>query len=241
MYQIYCLNYNNEVRKNKMEKIFNELGLDCFFYGGVDFSDERISKYDDIIHSHTKKVWSCMYGHIDMIYKFYYNTDKEIGIFCEDDIYIHKDFKNHINNIIIDFNELKIDILLLGYLLPFKLEPSIHYWGFDKKNVNNIENNMYNYYSYPNDVWGTQMYMLNRKYAKYILDKYSNDYAMSTLTNSELTPFSADWIITKDGNKALIQPMLAVEDNKINYEHDGQMNFHTKCHQINLTDDFIVF
>ena len=95
MYQIYCLNYNNETRRIKMEKIFNELGMDCFFYNGVDFSDERINKYNNIISDHTKKCWSCMYGHLDMIHKFYYNTDKEIGIFCEDDIYIHKDFKKH--------------------------------------------------------------------------------------------------------------------------------------------------
>ena len=240
MYQIYCLNYNNETRRIKMEKIFNELGMDCFFYNGVDFSDERINKYNNIICDHTKKCWSCMYGHLDMIHKFYYNTDKEIGIFCEDDIYIHKDFKKHINDIINNFNELKIDVLLLGYLLPFKLDPSIQYWGFDKKNLN-IDNNSFQYYNYPNDVWGTQMYMLNRTYAKYLLDKYSNDYAILTTKNSELTSFSADWSITKDGNRALIQPMLAVEDNKITYDHHGQMDFHARCHQINFTDDFIVF
>ena len=48
---------------------------------------------------------------------------------------------------------------------------------------------------------------------------------------NNLTPFSADWIITKDTvNRAIIYPMLALEDGKSKYSHEGQQNFHDRCH-----------
>lgn len=241
MYKVYCLNYKNETRKNKMEKIFNQLGMDCFFYDGVDFSDERISKHNFI--DHTKKVWSYTFGHFDMIHKFYYNSDYEFGIFCEDDILIHKDFKNNINNIINNFVELKLDVLLLGYLLPFKLDNSVNYYDFHKKETNDQMNNKYIYYDYNNNLWGAQMYMLSRKQAKYLLDKYGNDsgYADSTLNNPNLTPFSSDWTITKEGNKAIIYPMIALEDNTTNYQDDGQNYIHQGTYNNHINDEFIVF
>ena len=88
----------------------------------------------------------------------------------------------------------------------------------------------YRYYEY-GDVWGTQMYMLSREQAVRILIKYGDDYADRFLANpAGYTPFSADWSITKEGRRALIYPMLAIEDGLSEYDDYGQKVFHQMSH-----------
>ena len=72
------------------------------------------------------------------------------------------------------------------------------------------------------------MYILNRKHAKYLIDKYYKNYA------DENSDFIADIIITKDGNRALISPVLAVEE-KIN-----QNNHHKRCHKIHYDEQIFI-
>ena len=60
-----------------------------------------------------------------MIKDFYFNTKFEYAIFCEDDVYIHKDLKNNISKIINDFKENKLDILLLSL---FNFKSSFKLW-----------------------------------------------------------------------------------------------------------------
>jgi GR25 family glycosyltransferase involved in LPS biosynthesis len=205
-------------------------------YSGVGLDDTRIKNID---HNY-KRVFSCMYGHLDMIYKFYYDTDKEYGVFCEDDIYIHNSFNTILMDILEEVNIMKLDILLLGYLIPYNIESSYYEQTFARKErLNNI--NMNNkYYTYPNDLWGTQMYLLTRVYAKYVLDSFSQEYAEKTLIDAALTPFSADWTITKNGNRALLYPMLAVEDGKYKSGDYWQDKFHKDCHLANFNANYIL-
>lgn len=211
-YQVYCLSFNNPERRENMIKRFNHVNINCIFNSGVSMDDDRMAP--------GKGGNSCMYGHLDMITDFY-NSDKEIGIFCEDDICIHKDLSIILPEVIEDFKIMSLDIILLGYLLPYKIS-----------NPNSICNTTkYNYYNYDDELWGTQMYMLSKSYAKYIIDTYSTNYAESSIINTNLIPFSADWTITKDTlNRAIIYPMLALEDGKKIYNHEGQQNFHDRCH-----------
>jgi hypothetical protein len=227
-YKIFCLSYNNLERKKLMQSKFEQLELNFVFYDGVNLNDNRI-------HPESyKKCWSCMYGHLDMIKMFYNDTELDYGIFCEDDIYIHKDLKKFVPQIIKDFKHLNLDILLLGYLVPFQIK--YYYNGFHLKN-NYMEYKDLHYHNFTDDVWGTQMYMLSKKHAQTILEKYdeSSGYALKTLTDHTLTPFSADWTITKDGNRALITPCLAVEDGKdcmkqYNNSYE-QYIFHKNCYE----------
>jgi len=53
-------------------------------------------------------------------------------------------------------------------------------------------------------------------------------------------PFSADWTITKDGNRALIFPMLAVEDGKTRNCDSGQDIFHQSCHLYNYNPETFI-
>jgi GR25 family glycosyltransferase involved in LPS biosynthesis len=211
----YCLSVNNEKRKKDMVEKCNILNIPMEFYEGVYFDDIRIKNRN--MDENKKKTWSCAYGHFDMIKKFYYDTDKKYGIFCEEEI---------LNN----FDKLKLDILLLGYLISFKIDNSSYFKEVYKNNDNA-------YYTYPSDLWGTQMYMLSRNHAKYLLDVFSNNYADLTLMDSKITPFSADWLITKVGNKALLYPMMVIEDGKTTYTDNSQNNFHNNCHKFNYIEN----
>ena len=82
----YCLSYKNEERKTALANRFSQLNINVEFYDGVEFSDPRLS-VPLINHYGLKKSWSYTYGHFDMIHKFVNETDKEYGVFCEDDIF----------------------------------------------------------------------------------------------------------------------------------------------------------
>ena len=227
-----CLNYKNDERKKQMEERFKNLNINCHFYQGVSFEDERLKNAGN-----SGRIISCMYGHLDMICNFYYKTDKEYGIFCEDDIFIDKLLNIKLQDIINDVSIMNLDILLLGYLIPYKIEET--YIDFRIKHNFIDKPYSYKYHNYPNDLWGSQMYLLTRKYAKYLLDTYYTDYYEKSLLDPTLTSFSADWIITKNGNRALIYPMVAVENGEYMSGHCGQDNFHKDCFNANITDNFI--
>lgn len=236
-YKIYCLSYNNPERKQSMKTRFEKLKANYIFYDGVNFTDPRIHKES------YKQCWSCMYGHLDMIKLFYNDPNTNFGVFCEDDIFIHKDFCELMPKIIKDFKYLDLHVLLLGYLIGFRIEK--HYQNFSLKN-NNLNSDNYNYLNFPNDIWGTQMYMLSKENAGKILEKYDSpsNYAIRTLVDKSMTPFSADWTITKDGNRALIYPCIAVENGDINISHYAdcydQYNFHKICHEINYDPNIFI-
>jgi len=235
VFKIYCLSFNNQERKISMKQKFKDLDVNYTFYDGVDFTDPRITT--DLY----KKCWSCMYGHLDMIKMFYDDPNVEYGIFCEDDIYIHKDFNTFMPDVIKDFKNMNLDVLLLGYLVTFKIDPCYHGFSVKKSNDKNLT-----YHDFTNDVWGTQMYMLSKINAKRLLDKYGeeSDYAPKSLHDPSMTPFSADWTITKDGNRALITPCLAVENGKVEVAHFGgsyeQYFFHKKCHEVQYDPDIFI-
>jgi len=229
----YCLSYKNPERKEAMENRFEKLGINIFIYPGVEFEDERIVGRK--IQEQTKRTWSFTYGHFDNIREFYFNSDKKYGIFCEDDIFIRKDFIEHLPQIIKNIEKMKLDMLLLGYLFKEKIEHNNE--GFYLKEPDSTEEHPFSYYNYPNSVWGAQMYMLTREQAGILVEKYSPPYADFSLENKTLTSFNADWTFTKDGNRALIYPMMAIEDGKTIYEDGGQHNFHIDCHKINYVKD----
>jgi GR25 family glycosyltransferase involved in LPS biosynthesis len=235
-YDVYCLSLNNEERKQNMKRRFDQIGIDCKVYEGVTFENLRI--YDKNIDDKTKRVWSCMYGHLDMINEFYYNSEKEYGIFCEDDLYIHKSFKELLPKIILDFKILKLDVLLLSYLLPIKPE---HYPDTFPIKYGSVTKIPFTFHEYPEDTWGAQMYMMNKSYAKYLLDKYYHNYADSTISNPDLIPFSSDWIITKDTKqRALLSPLLAVEDGNFHYSDKSQAKFHADCYHIHFDTNIFI-
>ena len=138
----------------------------------------------------------------------------------EKPIAIEFDLKDIIEN----FNKLDLDILLLGYLLPVKM----HNNYFKVKKMTG-----YNYHDYPNDLWGSQMYLINRRYANFLLTKYTIEFAINNLDK----PYSPDWTITKNCNRAIIYPMLALEEGDNKSNNISQNDFHRKCFENNYDPD----
>jgi len=151
-----------------MNERFNKLDIECIFYSGVNHKDNRV-KY--AINSYNKRQMSITYGHLDIINDFYKNSDKKYAIICEDDIMIHKNIKELLRKIVIDFDIMGLDMLLLGYLLPYKIDNNNIKFNYFLKIPINL-NSLYNYHIYPEYYSGTQMYMITKKYAKYILQNY---------------------------------------------------------------------
>ena len=81
------------------------------------------------------------------------------------------------------------------------------------------------------------MHMLSRTSARRLLDKYTQSYAKATLTDSSLTPFSPDWTLTKDGSRALVYPMLALEEGAVATSDAGQIDYHRRCFETNYEPD----
>ena len=212
---------------------FTTLDIDPVFIKEVELTDTRVSKYE--VNNDIKRTWCVMIQHLDCIRDFYNNTNEKYCIVCEDDIHISKNFCKDLPNIIKNFDNLNLDVLMLGYLLSYKIQnDSInhkHYFPIIKKNNNHI------YHKYPDDIWGTQMYLITRKYAKLLLDKFTIEFAFNNIGNINYNP---DWIITKNGNRALIVPMVAVEEGINISDCYNQNIFHKKCYEINYDKNLYI-
>ena len=217
-YDIYCLSFNNPTRRTAMEYRFNQLGVKVCISEGVSVDDEKIRGRN--MSDNEQKAWSIAYGHLSMMKEFYFNSNKPYGIFCEDDIYIRKDFLTQLPHCIVNFEERGLDTLLLGYLTCWDVSryPKVS------------DEHPFSYSPYDDNIWGTQMYMLSRNQAWYLINKYSPPYADLSRVNNDMKPFSADWVFTKEGNRALIYPPLVIEDGKTKYKDEGQQIFHDRCH-----------
>jgi len=221
---LYCLTFQNKKRK-EMEKKFENFTCPIHYYSGVSFADHRLK------NSPSPRVWSTIFGHLDMISQFYFFSDREYGIFCEDDILIRQDFIQNLDIILQDFQNFNLDLLLLGYLCD---NPIDTYSNFIP-HPSSTHKTPFQYFSYPDQhTWGTQMYLLSKKQAKTLLDLYgSGEYAQASLKDSNLKPFSADFLLTKNGKRLLIYPLLVIEDGS--QDSDIQFGVHQRCHQFTMS------
>ena len=110
--------------------------------------------------------------------------------------------------------------MFLGYLLPFKI------YDTNTSFCLKARTEKYSYYDYPDDIWGAQMYLISRKHAINLLDRYTIEHAIATI---DTMPFSPDWTLTKFGKKVLIYPMIAVEEGNVKNELYGEIQFHRNC------------
>ena len=248
---IFCLSHNNLKRRDNLTRVFAERGLNAHFYDGVGPDDRRIRGRP--LDLNTRRAWSIMYGHLDMLRLFLVEGTR-FGIFCEDDILIRRDFGDHLPQIVDHFKELKLDVLLLGNLCS---NPNFRYCSnFPERHCHSTldrsalkepsqsalkEPYPFKYYAYDSNpesaVWGTQMYMLHRDQAQFLLQKYANGYSDQTIFDKSLVHFSADWTITKEGEKAIIYPLVAIENYEAEYEDEGQNTCRKKCHHLFYSEE----
>lgn len=186
-----------------------------------------------------------MYGHLDML-RLFLEAGTQFGVFCEDDILVRRDFGQHLPQIVEHFKELELDVLLLGNLCS---NPDFRYFSnFPERLTRPLSESSafstpypFKYYAYNSDpesaVWGTQMYMLHRSQAHFLLQKYANGYSDKTIFDKSLVHFSADWTITKEGTKAIIYPLVAIENYEAEYEDEGQNICRKKCHHLFYSEE----
>lgn len=223
--QFYCLSHNNEIKKRNMENRFQKLGIECKFYSSIKDTDNRLKYARNKIN---KRQWSITYSHLDIIHDFYYHNNNKYAVICEDDILIHNNFKEILKKVINDFNILELDILLLGYILPYKI---------DKYNIDTIYaikhqmhlDTPFKYHEYPDYLSGSHMYMITKKFANYLLNKYY----YNILNGLSDYVFTADKTIIKNGNRALLYPMLAIEDD------NQEDKYHKFCHKIHYNEGYV--
>lgn len=232
----YCINFNDDARRRKMVERFSSHNIKLEFVNPVYTTDERLNVGDENVINQYKRTWSIMLQHLDTIRHFVENTENDYLILCEDDILISKNMTNDLPAIIDNFEELKLDVLLLGYLMHFKLDKNQTHPEFPIIKSAEEADGRYTYYGFPYHLWGSQMYLINRKHAVFLLNKYDINYALADLNR----PYNPDWTLTKDGVRAMIYPMLAVEEGVTKTDHAGQNSFHQLCFETNY-DEQIFF
>ena len=212
---LYVLCYKHKEREKRMRERFRSLGIPARF---KIFESDPPSMDQFEGSKAVKRILSCSLNHILMIRDFYENSDKQFGIFCEDDVHVSKDFKAEIGSICRNFIDLKVAVLMLGYLINFN--PA------ENQGLHTLlKHDRRKYYSYGAEQWGTQCYMLTRTYAKYLLETITMEAVR------EGDNIAADWRITKDWSGALIYPPLFVEENSRICGDVGQDRYHTSCNQ----------
>ena len=229
--EAYVVAYNSPERAAKMTERFQKIVLGLNVHTGVQMDDPRLQFAGEDLSA--KRLASVFYGHLDNIAKFY-ATGKPYGLFCEDDVHLHKDLGKDLPIIMGEFNAMQLDVLLLGYMST----KTIEWWQHGYPLVYDGAPATYRYHRYPQDQWGIHLFMISRSYAKTLLEVYDSEYAARAYANPELTCCNPDWTLSKYTNKrALRYPMLAVEDGKGQYDHLGQGEFHRESHNRNFRED----
>jgi hypothetical protein len=218
----YTFSFRNPERKARMIERFEKEGLNLEFVDPVELSDSRVFPAPN----NHRRTWAIMLNHMDML-KTFLESDAEYGVFCEDDIYIRKNFKSYIPTLIEGYIKYDLEILLIGYLLPYSAAEIKVHSDFKLLDTQLL------FLDYTDNLWGSQMYMFNRVTADKFLRKYSVEYAVMTKINPNIPYFSPDWTLTKEGRKAIVYPMLAVEEGNVVTSHCGQASFHEKCTKFN--------
>jgi GR25 family glycosyltransferase involved in LPS biosynthesis len=227
--EAYVVSYNSPKRAAEMTARFEKIGLKLNVHTGVQMDDPRL-QFSDVLHA--KRLASVFYGHLDNIAEFY-KTGKPYGLFCEDDVHIHKDLGKELPIIMGEFNAMQLDILLLGYMTTNTIE----WWQTGYPLVYDGAPAKYRYHRYPQDQWGIHLFMISRSYAKTLLDVYGPDYASRAHSDPSLVCCNPDWTLSKyTQRRALRYPMMAVEDGKGEYEHYGQGEFHRESHRRNYRE-----
>lgn len=216
-YKVYSFSYNNPERKRAMDERFGKVGLVVNWVEPVLSTDSRIPTSSPNPRNH-----SIMLNHLDMIEEFI-KSDAEFGVFCEDDVYIRRGFNKDIHIAIDGYKRLDLEVMLLGYLTNYKATETHMSGPHYPLEI------PFAFLSVPDDLWGSQMYLLDKNGARRVLEEYGDFSKVKT-------HYNPDWTITKMPKRACIYPMLAVETGSVATDHWGQIAFHRACFETNFKD-----
>lgn len=231
---IYCLNFRNEDKRQRMVQRFRTLGLeihkDVWFVEGVSWDDPSIlPSPSELAQANELGLWNPLgwgawHGHLKMLQQFV-NSGSELGVTMEDDVMISTNLVQELEQVVNDFQNLNLDVLMLGYLVVDKL---------DTQYESILRTPNFNYMRYPMEIFGLQMTLMTRSHAQYVLDNFGPGSEMykSFLSQPGAHHYIPDWIITKYGNRAMVYPMLAIEEHGggRGWPDDGHARFHEWCY-----------
>lgn len=212
---------------------FEILGLRYQFVESLPWDDPSIRPPDGLIESAkllngwNTYAWSAAHGHMAAVQAIADSGD-ELGVIIEDDVHLRLDLPKEMPCIMASFLKMDLDVLLMGYLTH--MPPSAPRWAWPNKGV------QFTYHEYPDDLYGAQMYMISRRYALDLLDRCGpgSGYALRTLADRSIPQFVSDWLITKSTKRrALISPMIGVEEGKTQSAENRYSEYHQRCHDIN--------
>lgn len=195
--EIYCINLkSSEGRRARMERRFKSQNLKYNFIDALTFNSQIIDNYigdakpwySDI--NLWKRDIACYASHLKAIKTFITESTADMALICEDDILLHKNFDDKLREAISlvpkDFN-----LIQLSYMIS---------------NVSAFNNSLSkNVYQITDAVWGAQLYLIKRKYAKIAVERY--DRCITQLER----PLTSEIIIRRSGGY-LVTPPLAIEE-----------------------------
>ena len=176
--------------------------------------------------------YSCLQGHFAAIREFL-SSGLPVGVIFEDDVMIRRSLAQDLQEAAGMFQNQDLDLLRLGYLLHE------HCWANENLNETRLLARSRSFvcqtsgFSTP----GTQMYMINRRYASELTNHYGpgTGAAEHFLANPlSQGGYAADWLITQMGNRANIYPLLAFEEvqsARASRDDPWQEQIHLMCHE----------
>jgi hypothetical protein len=220
---IYCVSApGNESRRDRMRQRMAQVELSCSFLSSplmaADVSVLVAAMGQPEPAGFDPRTAAIMLDHLELIRRFVHETHAAHVIICEDDIYLRRTLKQDLPLIVRQFDARELDVLLLGYLWQWR----------------EVDEPGYRFHDYDGELWGSQMYLLSRRQATYLIETYTLAWALANapawaLGNASARPFSPDWIITKIGRRARLYPMLAVEEGAVYTAHVANAEFHRRC------------
>jgi GR25 family glycosyltransferase involved in LPS biosynthesis len=227
--KIYCINFNDEPRRQKMSHRFSTIGQPVHFTEPVYDTDPRITAIDFATYPHmVARTSAIMLQHLDSLKHFLDTTDPQTAeycIVCEDDVLISRNFVHEYNTVMQAFKHFELDVLLLGCLQYFRLYVGASWYD----HLYDTPDHLLQVFRHPDHLWGSQMYVVSRKWAEHLVEKYTVEYAQE---HPDL-PHNPDWIITKMGHRAMVYPMLAMEEGDTKIGDDSQRDFHRSVFLVN--------
>jgi hypothetical protein len=205
-FRVYGFSYKNPERKQRMDERFGSVGLTIEWV-------ETVEKDDPRCRAEHRRTDAVMHNHLDMI-RCFLQSDNEFGVFCEDDVRIRRDLPAALRIAFDAYRRMGLDVLLAGYLVAY---PIMTYHSGEHNPVEPV----FGFFDYHDQIWGSQMYILDRAGAAKVLEAFADP--------ASVPAFSPDWTITKLGRRAIIYPMLAVEEGSTQTDHRGHQDFHARC------------
>lgn len=227
---VYCLAFSDSERRSRMEARFAAVQVPCYFIEPISEAQIKIeiaalAAQRGLSVPKDFHFWATaiMQGHLKMIRSFVEETSASHGVFCEDDTHLRLSLATDLSAMVDAFDRQALDVLLLGYLSTDKEDSA-------------TASDLVVFHDYDDDLWGAQMYMLSRSRAQSILKSYDLSYALKR--GSDDVPFASDWIITKQGRRRRVTPMLAVEEGGTITSDVGQSTFHRSCFEAQYDDRY---